>query len=247
MKFKSIIFGLLLVGSAFVLSSCVYMLIGDKTHEYLDCPVNKETGNYEVKLDGSHCKKENIYPSVLNIPQEHNLVCSTSYPVPEDRHIESIRMNVTYPEMHPVNKMDREKAKNVIVIWLNPSCDGNPSIYDKQKESDRIAEYIRKNEGYTQSDGSKHFSPIKDFGNGIYFQENIRKDGNASVYFYKDDEGIISFMMLCNSLGECSSHANTSDYAFNYSYRSYGIGYENFYDVRQKVNTFIESLYSKDN
>jgi hypothetical protein len=234
----------LIILCAPLLSSC--WNIGDKFYEVIECTQNSEMNSYAVKLKEFSCSTDRGVIPPLVIQKNYYPECLTDYPVPAGAPIDTLFLNVSYPDFQPVKKHDDGLHGNEISIGISVLC---PSPNSEKEKSIKYATYIKNNIGYKDPSGDRQFAPIRHLGNNLYFQENIRKphmDGNASIYFYKDEMNNITLLLLCDSTSRCEVHEATNDSKFGISYSFKGVPSTDFYQVNEKVKSFVSHMYDKE-
>lgn len=241
-----------------VLSSTLFLAacwMGDKFTEIVPCPSSKDAASYAVSLTSTYCPAplpEDLptHSGYLNIPKERAPVCTAEYPVPNGTPITGVSMVTKYPGLAPAKRRFSGGLKDgQVAIHITPRCRPTPAENHGEEQSQRFLTYVKNNEGYKDDNGKPHFAPIQDLGGGWYFQKNIREpymDGNASLYFYKNNQGAIEFLLACDDTQMCYADNNiTNNEKYQASYRFMNIPHTEFIKLHREIEALLLSMQGK--
>ncbi len=225
----------------FTLSGCI-LFFGDKFSEEVECPIDRELGNYRIKLGD-----ESSPAMPLVIPKKHAPRCSTRYPVPAGKPILYLSFSVLYPDMTPLSPYSDKK--NAVNIFLGPA-DIAPS--EKNKDPNRAIEetgYTHDLTAYIQTDidavdgeGKKRYTPVKELENGFYaLFDNLQP--TYAVIFQRRSDGRVKNLFYCHmDEKSCSTENIIISGTFRLRYSINGVDYRDLPVVDEKVKSLILSF-----
>lgn len=234
---------LLAFALALPLGGCIFFYFGDKFMETTPCPLNRDTGRYEIKLGK---KSDTITP--LKIPKNFSPRCSTYYRVPGEKPIQQTYFSALYPDMTPlVWDSDKPNGVNIFLKPLEKSAYAiNPSDIDRAiAETGYIHDltaHIASNIGADDGTGKKRFAPVKEFENGFFaLSDNWQPDYH--LLFQKNSDGRIKNLFYCHIQAmSCSSEGITLAGMYVLRYSANGIDYRTLPELDAKVKSLVSGF-----
>ncbi len=225
----------------FTLSGCI-LFFGDKFSEEVECPIDRELGNYRIKLGG-----ESSLAMPLVIPKKYAPRCSTLNPVPAGKPILYLSFSVLYPDMAPLSSYSRKM--NAVNISLG-SADIMPS--EKNKDTHRAIEetgythdltaYIQRNIDAVDDEGKNRYTPVKELENGFYALFDNWQPTYA-VIFQRKSDGRVKNLFYCHmDEKSCSTENIIIGGTYLQRYSINGVDYRDLPVVDEKVKSLILSF-----
>lgn len=207
------------------------------------CPLNVTRDSYLLQY--KICQDGLNYPEFV-LPVQYTASCS----VCKDKPSAGASLRVSYPDFCPAKDKSEKKLQNgELSIRINSNCNGyfDFDYKDDEKErSEKLSKLINRNVNSKGRNGKLRYAPIKDLGNGVYFQEFIheRKDGYHQ-YFYKNESDVIESKFWCGNDNDCATEENKliADGGYSFVYRFKGIEPRNYSKLGKEVEKFLSDLY----
>lgn len=167
---------LFLLSATLMLGGCYYFF-GDKFSEYVPCPKNTETGDYEINWTSSYCPAGN--GAKLIIPKRYSPKCSTHYPVRAGAPLENVMLRISYPDFQPVHKFSSKIADNEMYLHLSPFCSARDMKSDATTQvGPEEYPFHYTSEGIADAEKPFARQKIKVFVDGLYTRKTAAESRN---------------------------------------------------------------------